>query len=58
MSKHLEDYKEILKKYQKLLELWEEIYGSIGTQTTGANAGDAPGSNPGGNPPPPPLPPH
>lgn len=51
MSKHLEDYKEILKKYQKLLELWEEIYGEIGGQ---ANAVDGPGSNP---PPPPPPPP-
>ena len=52
MSKQLEDYKEILKKYQKLLELWEEIYGEITPQT---NAVDSPGSNPQIPPPPPPI---
>ncbi len=53
MSDKIKAYAELLKKYQKLLKLWYEIYGEPGVQAADA---DAPGSNP--IPPPPPPPPH
>jgi len=50
-DQELKDYKEKLKLYEKLLVLWQKVYGA---QTAGVD--DGPGSNP--PPPPPPPPPH
>lgn len=49
-DKQLDDYKKKLKLYEKLLVLWQQIYGDVSTQ----DAEGGPGSNP---PPPPPKPP-
>lgn len=49
-NEELKDYKKKLKLYEKLLDLWNQIYGS-NPQTAG---NDGPGTLP---PPPPPPPP-
>lgn len=50
-QQQLQDYKKRLKLYEKLLELWVEVYGE---QVTTAGTDPGPGSNP--PPPPPPQP--
>lgn len=49
----LKEYKKKLKLYEKLLELWVEVYGE-GTTVQGGADGPGGGTNP---PPPPPPPP-
>lgn len=51
-NEQLQDYKKKLKLYEKLLELWQKVYGD---QPTGKD--DGPGTLP-PPPPPPPPPPH
>lgn len=50
-NEQLQDYKKKLKLYEKLLELWQQVYGD---QPAGKD--DGPGTLP--PPPPPPPPPH
>ena len=46
----LKDYKKKLKLYEKILDLWPQVYGTA-TQTAG---NEGPGTNPPPKPPPPP----
>ena len=50
-QQQLQDYKKRLKLYEKLLELWVEVYGeqAVSTEQDGGGLGS--------NPPPPPPPP-
>ena len=52
-NEQLQDYKKKLKLYEKLFELWVEVYGEQ-TVTTEQDGGGL-GSNPPPPPPPPPV---
>lgn len=52
-QEQLKDYKKKLKLYEKLLELWVDVYGEVAV-STGQDGGGL-GSNPPPPPPPPPV---